>query len=67
MIVYLERTDHHWSSLRDTLESCVVHLPRLEMSHVLLLTLLTGLLALLWWHRAVLCKVPRLPTVVARE
>ena len=38
---------------------------RLEMSHILLLALLTGLLVLLWWHRAVPCKVPRLPTVVA--
>ena len=44
-----------------------MHLPRLEMSHVLLLALLTGLLALLWWHRTVSCKVTRLPTVVARK
>ena len=64
MIVYRKRTRHHWSSLRNTLEGGVVHLSRLEMSHILLLALLTGLLALLWWHRAVSCKVPRLPTVV---
>ena len=64
MIVYRKRTRHHWSSLRNTLEGGVVHLPRLEMSHILLLALLTGLLALLWWHRAVPCKVTRLPTVV---
>ena len=42
-------------------------MPRLEMSHILLLALLTGLLALLWWHRAVSSKVPRLPTVVTRK
>ena len=44
-----------------------MHLPRLEMSHVLLLALLTGLLALFWWHRAVSCKVSWLPTVVTRK
>jgi len=66
-IVYRKRTRHHWSSLRNTLEGGVVHLPQLEMSHVLLLALLTGLLAQFWWHRAVPCKVPRLPTVVTRK
>ena len=65
MIVYRKCTRHHWSSLRNTLEGGVVHLPQLEMSHILLLALLTGLLALLWWHRAVPCKVTRLPAVVA--
>ena len=44
-----------------------MHLPRFEMSHILLLALLTGLLSLLWWHRAVPGKVPWLPTVVARK
>ena len=39
----------------------------LEMSHVLLLALLTGLLALLGWNQAVMCKVSRLPTVVTRK
>ena len=67
MIVYGKRTRHHWSSLRTTLEGGVVHLPRLEMSHVLLLALLTGLLALLWWHRAVSCKVTRLLIVVTQK
>src|SRR6185312_13008474 len=67
MIVYRKHTRHHWSSLRNTLEGGVVHLPRLEMSHILLLALLTGLLALLWWHRAVPCKVTKLSTVVARK
>ena len=44
-----------------------MHLSRFEMSHLLLLTLLTRLLALLRWHRAVACEMSRLPTVVARE
>ena len=41
-----------------------MHLPRLEMSHILLLALLTGLLALLWWHWAVTGEVSRLSTGV---
>ena len=44
-----------------------MHLSWLEMSHVLLLALLTGLLALFWWHRAIPCKVFRLTTVVTRK
>ena len=67
MIVYRKRTRHRWSSLKNTLEGGVVHLPWLEMSLILLLALLTGLLALLWWHRAIPGKVPRLPTVVAQK
>ena len=42
-----------------------MHLSRFERSHLLLLTLLTGLLALLGWHWAIPCKVTRLPAVVA--
>ena len=67
LIIYGKYTRHHWSSLRNTLKGGVVHLSRFEMSHLLLLTLLTGLLALLQWHRAVACEMFRLPTVVARE
>jgi len=43
-----------------------VHLSCLEVTHFLLLTLLTGLLPLLAWHWAIPCKVTRLPAVVAR-
>ena len=44
-----------------------MHLPRLEVGHLLLLTLLARLLALLGWHWAIPCKVTRLPAVVARK
>ena len=44
-----------------------MHLSWLEVSHLLLLTLLTGLLALLGWHWAIPCKVTRLPAVIARK
>ena len=67
LIIYGEHTRHHWSSLRNTLKGGVVHLPRLEVSHLLLLVLLARLLALLWWHWAVMGEVSRLPTVVARK
>ena len=63
LIIYGKHTRHHWSSLRNTLKGGVVHLPRLEVSHLLLLVLL----ALLWWHWAVTGEVSRLPTVVTRE
>ena len=44
-----------------------MHLPRLEVGHTLLLTLLARLLALLGWHWVVSCKVTRLPAVVTRK
>ena len=40
MSVNRECTQHHWCSLRNTLKGGVVHLPRLEVSHLLLLVLL---------------------------
>src|SRR6185437_10519889 len=67
LIIYEEHTRHHWSSLRNTLKGGVVHMPRLEVSHLLLLVLLARLLALLWRHWAVTGEVSRLPTVVTRE
>src|SRR6185312_12633441 len=67
MSVNRERTRHHWCSLRNILKSGVVHLPRLEVSHLLLLVQLARLLALLRWHWAVTGEVSRLPTVVTRE
>ena len=67
LIIYGKHTRHHRSALRNAIKGGVVHLPWLEMSHILLLALLTGLLALLWWHRAVPGKVPWLPTVVAQK
>ena len=67
LIIYGKHTRLHWSSLRNTLKGGVVHLSQFEMRHLLLLTLLIGLLALLQWHRAVACEMSRLPTVVARE
>ena len=67
LIIYGEHTRHHWSSLRNTLKGGVVHLPRLEVSHLLLLVLLARLLALLWWHWALTGEVSRLPTVVTRK
>ena len=44
-----------------------MHLSWLEVSHLLLLTLLARLLALLGWQWAVPCKVTKLSTVVARK
>ena len=44
-----------------------MHLPRLEVGHTLLLTLLARLLALLGWHWVVPCKETQLPTVVTRK
>ena len=67
MIVYRKHTRHHWSSLRNTLEGGVVHLFWLEVSHLLLLTLLAGLLALLGWHWAIPCKMTRLPAVITQK
>ena len=67
MSVNIERTRHHWCSLRNILKGGVVHLPQLEVSHLLLLVLLARLLALLRWHWAVTGEVSRLPTVVTRE
>ena len=67
MIVYRKRTRHHRSSLRNTIEGGVVHLPRLEVGHTLLLTLLTQLLALLGWHWTIPCKMTQLSAVVTRK
>ena len=67
LIIYGEHTRHHWSSLGNTLKGGVVHLPRLEVSHLLLLVLLARLLALLRWHWVVTGEVSRLPAVVTRE
>ena len=44
-----------------------MHLPRLEVGPLLLLTLLARLLALLGWQWAVPRKVTKLSTVVARK